>query len=186
MNQMMAAAAGATSTVLGQEVEISTPEVRDLASAGRRRGDRRGRRPRHARRARARRRAVRARPARAPRVRREMTRALDDRAASDFAAAALGGADGGDGAGEDSPGTILRGVALRVSAEIGRTEMPLADAVGVPPGAVLELDRAADDPIDLLVNGRRFATGGSSSSTASGASASRRSSRTSTGFPLPA
>ncbi len=32
MNQMMAAAAGATASVLGQEVEISTPDVRDLAT----------------------------------------------------------------------------------------------------------------------------------------------------------
>jgi flagellar motor switch protein FliN len=31
--------------------------------------------------------------------------------------------------------------------------------VGLPPGAVLELDRRADDPVDIFVNGLRFATG---------------------------
>jgi len=37
--------------------------------------------------------------------------------------------------------------------------MPTADVVGLPQGAVVELDRAPDEPIDLFVNGRRFATG---------------------------
>ena len=37
--------------------------------------------------------------------------------------------------------------------------MPSAEVVGLPPGAVVELDRQADEPIDLYVNGRRFATG---------------------------
>ena len=41
---------------------------------------------------------------------------------------------------------------------------PRADAVGrrssgCPPGAVVELDRQADEPIDLYVNGTLFATG---------------------------
>jgi len=31
--------------------------------------------------------------------------------------------------------------------------------VGLPHGAVVELDRSPDEPIDLYVNGRRFATG---------------------------
>jgi flagellar motor switch protein FliN len=34
-----------------------------------------------------------------------------------------------------------------------------ATVVGLPSGAVIELDRSADEPIDLYVNGRRFATG---------------------------
>ena len=37
--------------------------------------------------------------------------------------------------------------------------MPSAEVVGLPPGAVVELNRQADEPIDLYVNGRRFATG---------------------------
>jgi flagellar motor switch protein FliN/FliY len=31
--------------------------------------------------------------------------------------------------------------------------------VGLPSGAIVELDRQADDPIDLYVNGTLFATG---------------------------
>jgi flagellar motor switch protein FliN/FliY len=37
--------------------------------------------------------------------------------------------------------------------------MPTAEVVGLPTGAVVELDRSPDEPIDLYVNGRRFATG---------------------------
>jgi flagellar motor switch protein FliN/FliY len=53
----------------------------------------------------------------------------------------------------------LAGVRVRVWAELGRAQLPTAQAVGMPPGAVVELDRSADEPIDLYVNGRRFATG---------------------------
>ena len=44
-------------------------------------------------------------------------------------------------------------------AELGRATLPSAEIVGLPPGAVVELNRQADEPIDLYVNGRRFATG---------------------------
>ena len=37
--------------------------------------------------------------------------------------------------------------------------MPTADVVGLPHSAVVELDGAPDEPIDLFVNGRRFVTG---------------------------
>jgi flagellar motor switch protein FliN/FliY len=55
-------------------------------------------------------------------------------------------------------GTI-RDIPVRVSVELGRTSMPLARAVGLAPGAVAELDRGADDQVDLFVNDRRFASG---------------------------
>ena len=48
---------------------------------------------------------------------------------------------------------------MRVWAELGRAQHAAADVVGLPGGAVVELDRSADEPIDLYVNGRRFATG---------------------------
>ena len=37
--------------------------------------------------------------------------------------------------------------------------MPIGQLVGTPAGAVVELDRQADEPVDLFVNGMRFATG---------------------------
>ncbi len=53
----------------------------------------------------------------------------------------------------------LAGIPVRVWAELGRASMPTAEVVGLPAGAVVELDRSPDEPIDLFVNGRRFATG---------------------------
>ena len=48
---------------------------------------------------------------------------------------------------------------LRVWVEIGRTQMPAASVVGMAEGAILDLDREADEPADLYVNGRHFGTG---------------------------
>src|SRR5205085_1604217 len=52
---------------------------------------------------------------------------------------------------------VLGGINLRVWAELGRARMPLGSALGLPVGAVLDLDRSADAPVDLYVNGMRFA-----------------------------
>lgn len=54
---------------------------------------------------------------------------------------------------------VLRGVALRVWAELGRANLPVGRAVGLASGSIVELDRAVDDPVDLFVNGRLFASG---------------------------
>lgn len=48
---------------------------------------------------------------------------------------------------------------LRVWAEIGRARMPAASVVGMPQGAIIDLDREPDDPADIFVNGRHFGTG---------------------------
>jgi flagellar motor switch protein FliN len=59
---------------------------------------------------------------------------------------------------ELEPGSLLD-TELRVWVEIGRTQMPAASVVGMPEGAILDLDREADDPADLYVNGRHFGSG---------------------------
>lgn len=53
----------------------------------------------------------------------------------------------------------LMSLSLRVWAEVGRTQMPAASVVGMAEGAILDLDREADEPADLYVNGRHFGTG---------------------------
>jgi flagellar motor switch protein FliN/FliY len=53
----------------------------------------------------------------------------------------------------------LRQVTVRLTAELGRTHMPVGRLVDLPHGHVVELDRDVDDAIDLYVNGRRFALG---------------------------
>jgi flagellar motor switch protein FliN/FliY len=157
-NQMMSAAAAAMSAVLGHEVKIASPEVRVVTAAAD---------------------AlagvdsatsvvsvaieVLGHPCRLVQlvphafvVR--MTRALDD-----LEAEFPGPEDDGDAEGAASGGTLpadlLSGVGVRVAAELGRVSMTIRRAVNLAPGAVVELDRELEDPIDLYVNGRRFATG---------------------------
>lgn len=50
-------------------------------------------------------------------------------------------------------------VDVRVWAELGRARMSSQRAVALPRGSVVELDREADDAIDLYVDGLHFATG---------------------------
>jgi len=63
---------------------------------------------------------------------------------------------------EESTGlgaAALLDVKVRIWAEIGRTRMPLEDAMGLLEGGVIDLDREYDEPVDLFVNGLHFATG---------------------------
>src|SRR3954454_4351923 len=60
---------------------------------------------------------------------------------------------------EELEAASLLDTRLRVWAEIGRTRMPAATVVGMAEGAILDLDREADEPADLFVNGRHFGTG---------------------------
>ena len=53
----------------------------------------------------------------------------------------------------------LLDVKLRVWAEIGRTRMPLADAVALPQGVLVDLDKEHDELIDLYVNGLHYGRG---------------------------
>lgn len=53
----------------------------------------------------------------------------------------------------------MRGVPVRVWAELGRATLPLGSTLELPPGTVLELDQDADAPIELFVGGKRFAHG---------------------------
>jgi flagellar motor switch protein FliN len=54
---------------------------------------------------------------------------------------------------------LLHGVAMEVTVELGRTRMSVRELLALHPGDVLELDRAAGSPADLLVNGRLIARG---------------------------
>ena len=70
----------------------------------------------------------------------------------------------GDGAGRGTAQTMaleeaLTGIKVRVWAELGRTQLGLSRALGLPLGSVVELDHAADAPVDLYVNGLPFAQG---------------------------
>ena len=54
---------------------------------------------------------------------------------------------------------ILRSIFVRVWAELGRTHLPLAGALELTTGGVVELDQRAEEPIELFANGLCFANG---------------------------
>lgn len=54
---------------------------------------------------------------------------------------------------------LLRDVEMTLTVELGRTSMPVRDLLALAPGSVVELDRAAGAPADLMVNGRLLARG---------------------------
>ena len=48
---------------------------------------------------------------------------------------------------------------MGVTAELGRRRMTVRDLLALTPGSVIELDRAAGSPVDVLVNGTLIARG---------------------------
>ena len=54
---------------------------------------------------------------------------------------------------------LLRDVEMGISVELGRTRMKVQEVLSLAPGVVLELDRAAGSPVDVLVNGTLMARG---------------------------
>jgi flagellar motor switch protein FliN/FliY len=146
MNQMMSAAALATASVLGQEVEIAPPQIRVVTTEAEA--------------------ADMLRASAAPHVLTvsftvadvsarlvqlvpnafvvRMDRALEAQT-TEYTNAPLGAA--------------LRAVPVRVWAELGRARMPAGTSLDLPTGSVVELDREVEDPVDLYVDGLHFATG---------------------------
>jgi flagellar motor switch protein FliN/FliY len=53
----------------------------------------------------------------------------------------------------------LYDVTVELAVEVGRTRMTLGQALALGPGSVVTLDRLADKPVDLLVNGKPIARG---------------------------
>lgn len=145
MNQMMAAAAMATSAVLDEEVEIAPPQVRLVRTIDEalENADHNGQAT-----------TVNFSVGGAPCTLVQfvpnafivrMTRAFDEITA--------------EYAGEVPLSDSLLGVSVRVWAELGRARMPTGQLVGMPSGSLVELDREADAPIDLYADGMRIATG---------------------------
>jgi flagellar motor switch protein FliN len=158
-NQMMAAAASAIGVVLGQEIEISVPDIRVLdqpENAAEIYGS-------------------------SPQVTSttfliggescrliqlvprafvvRMARALDELDSEVDDDTSTGETAEGGGAQSMALVEALTGIKLRVWAELGRTQLGLSRALGLPLGAVVELDHDAEAPVDLFVNGLRFAQG---------------------------
>jgi len=54
---------------------------------------------------------------------------------------------------------LLLDIELPVVVRMGHTEMPLGELLKLTPGSILEMNRPADAPVDLLVNGKQIAKG---------------------------
>jgi flagellar motor switch protein FliN len=54
---------------------------------------------------------------------------------------------------------LLLDVKMPVAIELGRTELPIAELLALGPGSVIELNKLAGEPVDLLVNNKIIARG---------------------------
>jgi flagellar motor switch protein FliN len=65
---------------------------------------------------------------------------------------------GAPAAGELDVGAILD-VPVTMSLEVGRARLTIGELLQLGPGSIVELDRAAGSPLDVLLNGRLVARG---------------------------
>lgn len=65
---------------------------------------------------------------------------------------------GGSGAGQPNL-ELVRDIQVTLTVELGRTDMIIQDILELTAGKVIELDRLAGEPLDILVNGKLLAKG---------------------------
>jgi len=67
----------------------------------------------------------------------------------------------GQGGSRELPSNIdlIMDVQLQVTVELGRTRMQIKEILDLGPGSIVELDKLAGEPVDLLVNGKLIAKG---------------------------
>lgn len=73
-----------------------------------------------------------------------------------FGPLAKGSEEGGEGRQNLD---LLLDINIPVSVEVGRTQMSLDDILDLVPGSVVTLDKKAEEPVDLRVNGKLVARG---------------------------
>ena len=55
--------------------------------------------------------------------------------------------------------SLIMDVPLQVTVELGRTNKLIKDILEFGPGSIIELDKLAGEPVDILVNGKSIAKG---------------------------
>ncbi|GAB4435795.1 MAG: hypothetical protein Kow0031_17540 [Anaerolineae bacterium] len=63
------------------------------------------------------------------------------------------------GGGQPSNLDLLLGVTLQVTVELGRTKMNIEEILHLGPGSVVELEKLAGEPVDVLINDKMIARG---------------------------
>ena len=74
------------------------------------------------------------------------------------AAAGAPGALAPEGSGAADLGRVLD-VKVELSVELGRRKIRISDVLALGPGAVIDFPKAAEEPLDILVNGQLVARG---------------------------
>jgi flagellar motor switch protein FliN/FliY len=69
------------------------------------------------------------------------------------------GPDGGGASGGEVSLDLILDVGVTVALEVGRTRITVRELLQLTQGSILELDRLAGEPLDVLVNGVRVARG---------------------------
>ena len=54
---------------------------------------------------------------------------------------------------------VLENIEVKLTVEVGSTELKIRDLLRLNEGSVVELDRLAGDPLDILANGVQIAKG---------------------------
>lgn len=54
---------------------------------------------------------------------------------------------------------LLMGLMLPVSIELGRTELEIRSVLDLRRGSIIEFDKMASEPVDIVVNGKKMAEG---------------------------
>ena len=54
---------------------------------------------------------------------------------------------------------LILDVPLEVTVELGRTSKTIKEILDISPGTIVELDKMAGEPVDILVNGKLVAKG---------------------------
>ncbi len=79
--------------------------------------------------------------------------------AGDFGGGSLSSGGGGEAPSSHENIDMLLDVELDVCIELGRTDLSIKRILELAPGAIVELDRMAGEPVDLLVNNKVVAKG---------------------------
>lgn len=83
---------------------------------------------------------------------------LEDQVAA-FPQLVSGGLDNSASSSNDEGLNLLMDIPLEVSVELGRVKMLVKDVVELGIGSIIEIDKAAGEPVDVMLNGRLVARG---------------------------
>lgn len=70
-----------------------------------------------------------------------------------------GAGDAGDAAAKDKNLQLILDIPLRVQVELGRTKMAVSELLNLGQGSVIELNKLAGEPMEVLVNDKLIARG---------------------------